>query len=142
MANTPRIYARLHAELVAAFPGKDVMPDLLEYEKLPYLKACIQEALRLSHGISGRNPRAHDKPLAYREWNIPTRTTVSMSIPDVHYDEEIFPDAWSYVPERWLGDPKTADGTPLERYLMAFGKGTRMCLGMKYVCCPFQKKWV
>ncbi|PGH17714.1 hypothetical protein AJ80_04722 [Polytolypa hystricis UAMH7299] len=133
IVNTPHINARLHAELVTAFPDKNIIPDLLEYEKLSYLKACLQEALRLSHGLSGRNPRAHDKPLVYGgcgEWSIPAGTTVTMSIPDVHYDETIFPDAYSYVPERWLGSPKTADGAPLERYLVAFGRGPRVCLGM------------
>lgn len=67
IANTPQIYERLHAELVAAFPNRADM-DLQTLEQLPYLKACIMEGLRLSYGISARNPRTHDKPIQYHEW--------------------------------------------------------------------------
>ncbi|CZR53570.1 related to cytochrome P450 [Phialocephala subalpina] len=96
ITNTPHIYARLHQELVTAFPDKATIPSLQELERLPYLKACIQESLRLSYGLSARNPRMHEKELRYGEWVIPQGTVVGMSIVDVHHDEEIFPDlAWA-----------------------------------------------
>lgn len=41
----------------------------------------------------------------------------------VHHDESIFPRADAFRPERWE-DPR------LERYLLAFSKGSRQCLGM------------
>ncbi|KAK2756502.1 hypothetical protein FQN54_005395 [Arachnomyces sp. PD_36] len=130
IANTPHIYDRLHGELVTAFPDPNTIPNLLDLEKLPYLKACIQESLRLSYGLSARNPRRHARDLRYKGWTIPAHTTVSMTVSNVHHDEEIFPDSHAFVPERWLGDPRTGDGTPLERYLVAFGRGPRICLGM------------
>ncbi|RDW84632.1 cytochrome P450-4 [Coleophoma cylindrospora] len=130
IAGTPRIYERLHTELVAACPDWTALPDLHELEKLPYLKACILESLRLSYGLSARNPRTHDRPIQYKEWTIPAETVIAMTIVDVHHDEKIFPDSHAFVPERWLNDPKTADGTPLEHYLMAFGRGPRACLGI------------
>jgi cytochrome P450 len=136
IVNTPRIYKRLHEELVQAFPDGDVTPDFVEVEKLLYLKARIQEALRLSYGLSAPNPRTHDKDLQYKEWNIPAGTVIGMTIVDVHHDENIFPDSHSYIPERWLGDPKTKDGTPLEHYLVSFGRGPRSCLGTKYRLRP------
>lgn len=137
IANTPHIYKRLHTELVQAFPDNNDIPSLLELEKLPYLKACIQESLRLSYGLSARNPRTHSKALQYEQWTIPAETTVSLTVADIHHDENIFPDSHSFIPERWLDDPRTSDGTPLERYLVAFGRGPRVCLGMKYVSPAF-----
>lgn len=134
IVHTPAIYRRLKKELHDAFPSGDtVMPSLLELEKLPYLKACIQESLRLSYGISARNPRRHpDRDLRYNNrYTIPKGTTISMTIVDVHHDENIFPDSFRFHPERWLGDPRAPDGQPLEHYLVAFGRGTRMCLGIK-----------
>ena len=136
IVNTPRIYQRLHNELVQAFPDGETIPSLLELEKLPYLKCCIQESLRLSYGLSGRNPRTHDRPLQYGEWTIPPQTTITMTIVDVHHDEKIFPDSRSFVPERWLDNPQAPDGKPLESYLVAFGRGSRSCLGTKYVFLP------
>jgi len=130
IVNTPRIYQRLHKELVDAFPDPTVVPSLLELEKLPYLKGCLHESLRLSYGLSARNPRRHDRPLQYRQWTIPAGSIVAMTIVDVHHDPAVFPDPQSFVPERWLDDPK-ANGVPLERYLVAFGKGPRSCLGVK-----------
>jgi hypothetical protein len=68
-----------------------------------------------------------------------------MSIPDLSHDETIFPDSHAYIPERWLNDPKTADGVPLDRFMVSFGRGTRACvwvlilLGrsciLRWVCC-------
>jgi len=54
-----------------------------------------------------------------------------MSIPFLNHDEAIFPDSNSFKPERWLNNPKTADGSSLEKYYVGFGKGTRSCLGIK-----------
>ncbi|KUJ16052.1 cytochrome P450 [Mollisia scopiformis] len=133
IVNTPHINARLHTELRAASPNKDTLPSLQDLERLPYLKACIQEALRLSYGLTARNPRTHDKELRYGDWIIPAGTVVGMTIVDVHHDESIFPDSEMYRPERWLGDPRTGDGdgdgVPLEHYLVSFGRGPRSCLG-------------
>lgn len=67
IASTPHIYQRLHSDLVAKFPNRANM-DLQTLEQMPYLKACILEGLRLSYGISARNPRTHDKPIQYGEW--------------------------------------------------------------------------
>ncbi|KAJ4991364.1 cytochrome P450 [Stagonosporopsis vannaccii] len=128
--NTPRIYARLHADLVAAFPNRSTL-ELYPLEQMPYLKACITEAVRLSYGLSARNPRTRrSQPLQYKHWTIPANTNVSMTIPEVSHDESIFPDSYSYIPERWLDSPLAPDGQPLDRYLVCFGRGTRSCLGV------------
>lgn len=131
IVNTPRIYNRLHQDLVQAIPDPAKLPDLLELEKIPYLRACILESVRLSYGISARNPRVFDRPLQYGKWTVPPRTVIGGTIVDVHHDEKIFPDSHTYNPERWLNDAKAPDGKPLEHYFVGFGKGSRSCLGMK-----------
>lgn len=74
--NTPRIYQRLHADLVAAFPNRTTL-ELYPLEHMPYLKACILESLRLSYGLSARNPRTRrTMPLQYKDWLIPPNTNV------------------------------------------------------------------
>jgi cytochrome P450 len=45
-----------------------------------------------------------------------------MTIVDVHHDEEIYPNSHSFIPERWLDNPRTANGSPLNRYFVAFVK--------------------
>lgn len=127
--STPRIYERLHRELVEVFPQRDIL-ELAPLERMPYLKAIVMEAARLSYGLSARNPRTRRTPLQYGGWTIPANTNISMTIPEVSHDESIFPDSYSFIPERWLDDPKAPDGLPLDRYMVSFGRGTRSCLGI------------
>jgi len=127
--NTPHINDRLHRDLVAAFPNRAQL-DLFSLEQMPYLRACIMEAVRMSYGLSARNPRTHDAPLQYKDWVIPARTCVSMTIPEVSHDESIFPNSREFIPERWLNNPTTTDGIPLDRFMVSFGRGTRSCMGI------------
>ena len=130
--NNPKIYERLHKDLVEAIQDPSAVLVLLQVEQLPYLKACVLESLRLSYGVTARGPRVFEKPLHYQGWVIPTGTVISATIVDVHHDESIFPDSHSFIPERWLGNPKAPSGKPLDNYLMSFGKGSRSCIGIKY----------
>ncbi|KAB8071863.1 cytochrome P450 [Aspergillus leporis] len=129
--NTPSIYKRLREELEAAIPDPRNLPSLTELEQLPYLAACIQECIRMSYGTSQRAFRVSDHiALKYKNYVIPPRTVISMDIYSVSHDEEIFPDSYTFKPERWLGDPVAPDGKKLTRYLVSFGRGTRSCLGI------------
>jgi len=132
--NDPAIFKKLRDELKQAIPDMKAQLDLLQLERLPYLSGCIQEGIRLSYGVSARNPRiSPSKPTKYKDWVIPAGTPVSMTVVDVHHDEEIYPNSHSFIPERWLDNPRTANGSPLNRYFVAFGKGARACLGIKFV---------
>jgi cytochrome P450 len=42
-------------------------------------------------------------------------------------DPKVFPKPEAFEPERWQ------ENAYLDKYLVSFGKGTRVCLGMKYV---------
>ena len=130
--NDPRVHERLCEELCQAIPDPSAPLELAQLEKLPYLKACIQESIRMSYGVSARNQRVIQKSTNYKDWVIPAYTPVSMTTVDVHHDENIYPDSHSFIPERWLGNPRAPNGSPLDRYFVAFGKGNRSCLGIKY----------
>ncbi|KAJ3941027.1 uncharacterized protein N0V96_008903 [Colletotrichum fioriniae] len=109
-----------------------VLEKLQAELKEAILSACINEALRFAYGTSQRLPRTlEDEPLRYGEWLIPVGATVSMDNYAVSHDEAIFPDNMTFCPERWLGDPKAPDGKKLSRYMVAFGRGTRSCVGMQ-----------
>lgn len=129
--NQPEIYGRLRRELESAIPDPDQELSWSDLEKLPYLTGCIKEAIRLSYPVASRNPRLLSKPLVYKDWVIPPRTPVSMTIADISDDEEIFTEHDKFKPERWIGYPKARDGSPLDRYFVCFQKGTRSCVGTK-----------
>ncbi|EED16388.1 cytochrome P450, putative [Talaromyces stipitatus ATCC 10500] len=122
---------RLRSELQEAIPNPAILPKSVVLEKLPYLAACVKEGIRLSTGVSVRLPRVSpEKPIQYGDWVIPPGTPVSMTTLDVLRDEKVFPDASSFIPERWLDGAKTEEGESLSRYFVPFGKGPRMCIGV------------
>jgi cytochrome P450 len=47
----------------------------------------------------------------------------------VHNNPDIFPNPYEFRPERWL--PLQTEGQRLLKYIMAFGKGSRQCVGME-----------
>jgi hypothetical protein len=59
------------------------------------------------------------------------QTRVSETNYFVLTDPEIFPDPHTFDPDRWLR--AAAKGQHLDKYMVNFSKGSRICLGMKYV---------
>lgn len=53
----------------------------------------------------------------------------------IHHNEDIFPNSQSFVPERWMD---AAQRKHLEKYLAAFSKGSRQCIGIPYVFIPWR----
>ncbi|KAI9840233.1 MAG: hypothetical protein M1837_001816 [Sclerophora amabilis] len=128
----PAILQRLREELKEAIPDPAKIPSWGDLEHLPFLAACVEESLRLSYGTVQRSPRInHDGVFQYKDWIIPAGVPVGMDTYHMHHNEAVFPDSHAYKPERWLGNPRGPDGTkPLSRYITAFSKGTRMCIGI------------
>lgn len=56
------------------------------------------------------------------------QTIVGMSGSFVHNSEVVFKNPEKFNPDRWL-EPGSAS---LEKWLVAFSKGPRMCMGQKY----------
>ncbi|KAI9642746.1 hypothetical protein NHQ30_008477 [Ciborinia camelliae] len=124
----PSILQRLHEELDKAIPNPSIIPPYDDLAQLPFLSACIEEGLRLSYGTSQRLPRTlTDVALPYGKYVLPVGTTVSMDNYAVSHDEAIFPDSHSYQPDRWLDNAVAPD----KRNMVAFGRGTRSCVGMQ-----------
>lgn len=124
----PKLLERLQDELASAIPDSHFRPTWAQLEKLPYLKAVIQEGLRVGCGVSHRLQRiAPDVDLRYRDFIIPKGTPVGMTSILQHHDPRIFPNPDTFHPERWLHE----DGKHLAKYLVPFSKGSRNCVGMK-----------
>ena len=122
LIKNPSAVARIREEV----RGVEKPWDWRKLEKLPFLNASVHEAIRLSHGITTRDPRlAPDEEIKYGDWAIPKNTPVSMTTVDVLMNKDIFPEPKKFVPERWLENPD------LMRYFVPFGKGSRQCLGIK-----------
>ncbi|KUJ13489.1 cytochrome P450 [Mollisia scopiformis] len=126
LLNSPDVLARLQTELKDAFPDKNATIMLSQAEKLPYLTAVINEGLsRLSSGVASRLGRnLPTSSMRYKDWVIPAGTSVGMTPLLINMDPTIFLNPTKFSPERWLTSKS------LDKYMVAFSRGTRMCLGL------------
>lgn len=101
--------------------------------------AVINEALRLSYGVTARTPRiAPHETLSYHgrfqgspvSYTIPPGTPMGMSSGINHHNEDVYPDSYTFRPERWL-EADACRRRQMENSLTSFGKGSRVCLGMQ-----------
>ncbi|KAM0327101.1 hypothetical protein ACHAQA_006229 [Verticillium albo-atrum] len=139
LLDKPELLTKLRKELSEVVKDTRHLPAWTVLEKLPYLGAVINEGLRLSYGVSSRTARVPtEESLLYRgEFNkkpvelvIPEGFAIGMSAVITHHDEDIFPDSYSFSPERWLNE-KNELRKEVERGMLAFSKGSRACLGKK-----------
>ncbi|KAL8738593.1 MAG: hypothetical protein Q9181_000644 [Wetmoreana brouardii] len=125
----PEMHARLKHDLEEVWPDRTAKaPDVSTLEELPYLRACVKEALRLALGPMARLQRLNPyETMRYGEWEIPKGTPIGMTHRFIHHNAEIFPDPFKFDPERWLQGEKSKQ---LEKYLVTFSKGSRQCLAI------------
>ncbi|KAH6667786.1 cytochrome P450 [Halenospora varia] len=122
----PACLTKLRAELDAVIDPSDVTIPYDKVRHLPYLHACLDEALRLypptTFGLPRRTPFEGAPILGDF---IPGDTSVSISAYVAHRDPKVFPEPDEYRPERWLGD----DAKELQAAFIAFSTGARGCIG-------------
>jgi cytochrome P450 len=86
------------------------------------IEAAITEGMR-ARPVVPMVGRRVTVPWRLGPYGVPAGTPISMSILLLHHREDLYPDPYSYRPERWLGrKPGTYEWIP-------FGGGTRRCLG-------------
>ncbi|KAI1465636.1 cytochrome P450 [Daldinia caldariorum] len=100
-----------------------------------YLRACIDEALRMSPPAAGVLWReslhtAGDLPFTVDGHVIPGGTLVGVNIYSVHHIAEYFPDPFTYQPERWLDNTMPTEKKRIMRdAFVPFSLGPRGCAG-------------
>ena len=114
----PHSYSKLREEVLDRTANdEDAMSG-------PYLRGVIREGLRLSMANPIRLPRlVPGGGWRYHDYFFPAGTSVGVASFQLHQDEDVFPNAQHFLPERWL--------EPTERmltYFFAFGKGSRACI--------------
>ncbi|KAJ5960900.1 uncharacterized protein N7479_008050, partial [Penicillium vulpinum] len=120
-------YKKLKEEVRTVFESQEEI-NLISVNKLPYMLACLDEALRMyppiANGLPRMCPEGGAKVLG--EY-IPANTYVSVHQWALYRREDYFKDPNTYHPERFLGDPLFADDR--REVLQPFHIGPRNCLG-------------
>jgi cytochrome P450 len=85
--------------------------------------AFVSELLR-ARPVLQWSMRKLTRPMPLGSWLLPEGTIVAVSIYLLHHDPDVFPDPDRFLPDRFLGEqPSRAHS------FIAFGGGTRRCLG-------------
>ncbi|EPS25624.1 hypothetical protein PDE_00558 [Penicillium oxalicum 114-2] len=126
LLSNPDILAKLREELNRLDPNGTA--SLKDYETMPYLTSIMLEGLRVSFGVATRLQRSSpDQPMMYQDWVIPPGVPVGMTSLLLHNNPDIFPNPEKFDPERWMNP---TERHRLEKYLLAFSKGSRQCIGI------------
>ena len=122
----PDIQQKVHDELENVI-GNDRYPTLKDRESLPYLQATILECLRLSSTVPLVIPHETIKNVKLNDYTIPSKTMIWINMWSVHHDEKLWPDPFTFRPERHLNSDGTVKSTSPN--LMPFSCGARVCVG-------------
>ncbi|CAO3610605.1 unnamed protein product [Cunninghamella echinulata] len=101
-----------------------------QLKTLPYLNSVMNEVFRTRSVPASGLDRFCDKDVILGgKLFVPKNTKIICNVYHSHLNEKYWPNASSFVPERWLdGDKSNAD----INYLMNFSLGSRNCIGKNF----------
>ncbi|KAK1754460.1 cytochrome P450 [Echria macrotheca] len=135
LADNPHAYHKAAAEVRRAFHDKGITKDRAadgpELGSCVYLRACIDEALRMSPPNGGALTREviAKEGVTIAGNYIPSGCNVGVPLYAIHHDSRYYPEPFHYRPERWLEDDGTGSIERARYAFNPFGIGMRGCLG-------------
>lgn len=118
----------------SAFGSLDEIHLGSQLSQCSFLRACIDEAMRLSPSAPGALWReAEDDGIIVDNEYIPKGMDVATCIYSLHHNPECYPEPFSFRPERWLlNDPSGAPYRGIvspHAAFTPFSIGSRSCIG-------------
>ncbi|KXN87718.1 Cytochrome P450 4F12 [Leucoagaricus sp. SymC.cos] len=89
--------------------------------QMPFVFACIQEAMRLNNPSNFTLPRSNSVATTLRDYYIPPDTLMCFNISGVHHLEKTWKSHDQYIPERFMSSNGNGGRTAF------FGAGLRQC---------------
>ncbi|RWA11491.1 hypothetical protein EKO27_g3605 [Xylaria grammica] len=135
LSRNPECYKRLITEIRSTFPDSGEIKSGPRLAACSYLRACINEALRMSPPVPGTLWRQQvsggDKnpsPLVIDGIAIPPGTHIGVNIYALQHNEAYFPEPFTFKPERFLGQSSPAEKLIKDAFA-PFSLGARRCMG-------------
>jgi cytochrome P450 len=140
LLHNPACWEKLAAEIRPRFQHVEEIRGGGRLAECQYLRACIDEAMRMTPGVGGILPReVLAGGIVVDGVAYPAGVDVGVPIYAVQHDEAYYPRPFEYVPERWIVDPdekaddsgfRSADAVALARSAFApFSLGPWSCAG-------------
>jgi cytochrome P450 len=121
LARNPSVLVRVHAELTAALGRRE--PGWADLERLPLLRAVVDESLRLypPAWVVTRTALADDVVAGV---DVPAGTLVIVCTWALHRDPAVWEAPGEFRPDRFLAGARPPSGS-----YVPFGAGPRLCIG-------------
>lgn len=135
LVHNPETLAKLQKEVRAAFTDVEDIKIGPALSSLHYLRACIDEAMRLSPSVGGILPRqVLPGGIEIDGYTIPEGTVVGVPHYTIHHNATYYPSPFAFHPERWLSEEPTSVQLAQSAFC-PFSIGPRGCIGkgMAYV---------
>ncbi|XP_062974733.1 cytochrome P450 27C1 [Elgaria multicarinata webbii] len=127
LAKHPEVQHSIYKEIVSNL-GKDKVPDADDIPNLPMIRALLKETLRLFPVLPG-NGRVTQKDMIVGGYMIPKGTQLALCHYATSYQEDNFPSANEFQPERWL---RKSNMDRVDNFgSIPFGYGIRSCIGKR-----------
>lgn len=131
LTRNPTALEKVTAEVRSKFTDVEEIRQGSALQSCSYLRACIDEAMRLSPSVGGLLPRQVLPGGTTIDGEvIPAGIVVGVPHYTIHHNAAYYPEPFSFIPERWIAGSKTAPGS-----LAVVGE-TDVSLAQS-VFCPF-----
>ncbi|KAG5546682.1 hypothetical protein RHGRI_018752 [Rhododendron griersonianum] len=136
MMKNPRIMKKAQDEVRHVFDGKGNI-DETGLEELKYLNLVIKETLRFHPPVPLLLPRVCGERCEINGYEIPEKAKVVVNAWAIGRDPNLWDDAESFIPERFLDSTIEYKGNNFE--YIPFGAGRRICMpGYEFRPCKCQ----
>ncbi|KAH3907055.1 hypothetical protein HBI56_114470 [Parastagonospora nodorum] len=132
LSRNPDAYARAAAEVRSTFDSVEDIQGGAKLNSCRYLRACIDEAMRMSPSVGQTLAREVPVGGAVVDGDfIPGGCDVGVPIYAIHHKEDIYSDPFNYNPERWMVEKEGASQQVSDMYAAynPFSVGPRSCMG-------------
>lgn len=125
------VYNRLRDEIRNMFPSRQSMKQGVLLEKCIYLRACVNESLRMTPPGPGIFWRQSSHDLVVDGIHIPAGTEFGVCIYAVHHNPDVFPNPESFQPDRFTSSKVPQGFVP---FLSGFRSCPAQTLGYRMIC--------
>lgn len=131
-----KVYDRLRDEIRSTFPSRrSIQPGVL-LERCAYLRACVNESLRMCPPGPGVFWRQSDRDVVIDGVRVPAGTEFGVCIHALHRNPDIFPDPDSFEPDRFLSSKSHQGFIP---FLAGFRSCPAQMVAYRMMCLPLAR---